>query len=559
MKKPLIVFTYAPAGLGHIRVVDALISGIPIDYTYVEFTSPDRTTESTHRLTSLNVPARHIMEFFQRGAPEVLFTKLYTWYLKTHTDDIPKQFIHLIKKQKDRPEKIIIVATHFGLAYQLGTIKSRLEKDLNAQIFLVVQVTDDSPQVIWYVDSADLIVAPSYKTKDALQAFAVKARLKKVPIEVAPYPVDLNFSEVLPPDKITERMYQYDPSRKNPINMVIPVSGAAVGMEFFLHLMAHLHRMSPRFFFHVVCRKAPFTEFFLHKVGHRDYVRLYISSCYKTVVDMYERVYMENVISAEVTKPSEQAFKALMPADAVGGSFLLFAEPVGRQEYDNINFLKRRGFLSDSQNSRRGYTLPFGSKASADLVWDLFNSGKLLKAFNNFSPKPSNSETGSDGVSKFWEIVAANFERLQSGDQMCYTFSRSGAVSAFQRREIKHMPENELSQELPQRVTEAVNQECGQQPETNRTTWNGLFNDVTDKLERAIDASTQQHTDSRKGLEYKVGGSAVVEMGKAYIRGTSNATYSMTLAELRVLKSLAELGANVTGGRAPKVDTSENK
>ena len=50
----LVVFTYAPAGLGHIRVADALMSGIPQDLSYTVFAPSDRSTESVHRFSSLN-------------------------------------------------------------------------------------------------------------------------------------------------------------------------------------------------------------------------------------------------------------------------------------------------------------------------------------------------------------------------------------------------------------------------------------------------------------------------------------------------------------------------
>ncbi len=182
---------------------------------------------------------------------------------------------------------------------------------------MVVQVTDDSPQIVWYVDSADLIIAPSHKTKVSLEEFAKKTGKRRVPIEVAPYPISQELAKKLHPEKIVERRNQYDPLKMTSINIAIPVSGAAVGMEFFLHLMAHLHRKSNRFLFHVICRRDPFTQNFLHKVAKRDYVRLYVSSDYKTVVDMHQRVYQEHVIAAEVTKPSEQAFKALLRHDSV--------------------------------------------------------------------------------------------------------------------------------------------------------------------------------------------------------------------------------------------------
>lgn len=403
--QPLVVFTYAPAGLGHIRVANALMSEIPAGLNYTVFAPLDSSTESMHRFSSLNVPARHVMEFFQRGFAETLFTKVYTGHLKRHTGNLLTQFVQLIQSQKVKPAKIIVVATHFGLAYQLGAIKRRLEKELNSIITLVVQVTDDSPQTIWYVDSADLIICPSHKTKESLQAFATKNRLKQVPIEVAPYPVNVDLAKNLSPNEVATRADQYNPDKDSPINMVIPVSGAAVGMEFFLHLMRRLHDMSSRFVFYVVCRKAPFTANFLRLIKSMDYVRLFASSDYKEVVDEYKLVYLKHVISAEITKPSEQAFKALLRADSVGGAFLLLAQPVGRQEYDNINFLDRHGLLSDDLNSQRGCILPNGSKASANLIWGLFNSGKLLKTFANFVAPSQTGELGDNGVTVFWDIV----------------------------------------------------------------------------------------------------------------------------------------------------------
>ena len=180
-------------------------------------------------------------------------------------------------------------------------------------------------------------------------------------------------------------------------------------LDFFLHIMTRLHLKSSRFVFHIVCRNAPFTSNFLYKVKHRDYARLYVSDKYRDIIDMYKSVYMNNVISAEVTKPSEQAFKALLKNNAIGGSFLLFAEPVGRQEHDNIDFLKRHSFLAQDSSHKRGYILPFGSQASAEFIWDLFDNGKMLDAFNRFSPKQSNSETGDNGVELFWKILCNRY------------------------------------------------------------------------------------------------------------------------------------------------------
>ncbi|MBU1104993.1 MAG: hypothetical protein ABII16_02150 [Patescibacteria group bacterium] len=403
-KETLIVFTYAPAGLGHIRVTDALIEAIPPHLKYTVFTAQDSTTETMHRFSSINTWARKLMEFTQKGKAGYWFTKIYTKYLKTHTDDLLNQFIHLVQDRSVKPQKIIIVSTHFGLAYQLGELKNQISKILNAEVFLVVQVTDDSPQDIWYVDSADLIFCPSLKTKNALKAFARKDGLPDVPVEVVPYPVSLEFSQKLSASKINQRLQQYDPTENTPINIIIPVSGAAVGMEFFAHLIHTLHKMSPRFVFHIVCRQAPFTLIFLHKMSHRSYVRLYVSSGYRETVNLYKTVYKKNIISAEITKPSEQAFKALLDVDSVGGAFLLLAEPVGRQEHDNLNFLKRNGLIETASKNTRGWILPQGSKASAELTWSLYQ-GTMLETFKNFKQKDSSHEIGSDGAKQFWKVL----------------------------------------------------------------------------------------------------------------------------------------------------------
>lgn len=408
MEKTLVIFTYAPAGLGHLRVADALMETTPEDYVQAVFSPSDPSVESMHRFTSLNVVARHIAEWVQRGTPQEIFTTNYIKYLKGHAHKLILQFTSLIRSQPKHPDNIIVVATHFGLAHQLGAVKQELETILNTKIFLIVQVTDDSPQYIWYVENADLLIVPGADTKVTLEKYAHKEKLSKIKIEVVPYPITTTFSKPLSSKKYLERADQYDPDRISPIHIVMPVSGAAVGMEFFEHLMEKLRAKSPRFVFHVVCRKAPFTENFIKKVDQKDYVQLYVSESYSEVVRMYNCVYLNNIISAEVTKPSEQSFKALLNNNAVGGSFLFFAKPVGRQEYDNLEFLKKHGFTLPKSKHLRGRLLPLGSRASANFIWNMYNSGSLLKSFNDFIPLDHNGETGWNGAERFWKVVRSN-------------------------------------------------------------------------------------------------------------------------------------------------------
>lgn len=77
----------------------------------------------------------------------------------------------------------------------------------------------------------------------------------------------------------------------------------------------------------------------------RSYVDITVSSQDKEIVHKYEEIYKEFPISLEITKPSEQSFKALLECTMQGASLLLFSEPIGRQEKDNLNFLRRSNLI----------------------------------------------------------------------------------------------------------------------------------------------------------------------------------------------------------------------
>ena len=136
MANTLIVLTYAHTGLGHLRVTNALIAGLPSGTDYTIFETADTSTEFMHRFSSLNTVARYFLEWLQRGLPEKIFTKFYRNYLKKHSQKLIPQFTTLIKSQKNHYENIIIVSTHFGLAHQLGAIKKQLESELSTKIYL---------------------------------------------------------------------------------------------------------------------------------------------------------------------------------------------------------------------------------------------------------------------------------------------------------------------------------------------------------------------------------------------------------------------------------------
>lgn len=434
----ILIFTYAPAGFGHLRVTDALFHGLPNDVTPVLLESQDKSLTFLHRISSIHPVARSIFEWIQRGKAESVVTYIYRTILRTQTKLIYQQLTTVLDQRIVTPETVVVVATHFGLAHQLAAVKEQLEKEKRVKLILFVQVTDDSPQKIWYVHGADTIFVPSEYTRKNLEEYGRKAKLPPVNFQILPYPVSPTLSKPLSSTGKSKKKQQLSPNSEEAIVISIPISGAAVGLEYFLTLVDELYLLSHRFRFLITVKSSLRTQNFINEMLKRPFVSVFPSSLDKGVVEQYENVYKFDVISLEITKPSEQAFKALISPDKVGGSILLLSQPVGRQEYDNLSFLYHHCLLPGEQETKkllllalqnpeeklgnddkllteakawRGLKLPNDPKSSAKFIfWCLKNKifeemGKCRVGECERSSNPIEIE-GEKSVDLFWESVA---------------------------------------------------------------------------------------------------------------------------------------------------------
>lgn len=430
-----LVFTYAPAGLGHLRVTDALYRGLPEVVNPVLLGSHDRSIQTIHRVTSIHPIARTLFEWFQSGPLSSFSNRVYRAYLRSGTGLTYAQLTTLIDQRLEPPDKILVVSTHFGLAHKLAAIKEKVQEEKQVRMFLAVVVTDDTFQHIWYVDGADLIVVPSHFIKEKYAAYG-KSLGREERIEVLPYPVREDLGKQLNSKDMTKKINQLDPGGQGPIRVSIPISGAAVGTGYFLELMQGLRHKSERFVFHVVSKEAPYTRIFLTKIEGRKWADVHVAYADRQVVDAYDELFEHHIISLEVTKPSEQAFKALLGPQSRGGVILLFSEPVGQQESDNIDFLQRHNLIPSQQTNTklwemaengdmlddsartqifdeactwRGVRLPGDSQKAADFVWWMLKAGVFSQMTTcETDPKVKDEhpdELGPDGVSEFWNLV----------------------------------------------------------------------------------------------------------------------------------------------------------
>jgi hypothetical protein len=435
-KSLMIVFAYAPAGLGHLRVTDALYHGLPTEADPILLRSQDASTGYLHHLTSIHPALRAFFEWMQSGTPEELFTRMYRRFLRSSTKVLYEHMATLFDERFEVPDTVLVVATHFGLAHQLAAIKEKLGRAKNVKVILVLQVTDDSPQRIWYVAGADLIAVPSERTKAALMDYGKAAGLPPVQFEVLAYPVNPHLNMALTADEYEQRIQQVMAHGQAEIQVVIPVSGAAVGLSFSRQFIDELYRKSTRFRFQVVAKSSPYTQSFLRDLQTRPFVTLHTGTTDRETVEKYEQVYQNTVVTLEVTKPSEQAFKVLINPHRRGGALLLFSQPVGRQEYDNLRFLDRHRLLPTADEQQhlwetaaqnmhmnaeasplftqalmwRGVRLPDDPLAAANYVWWSLQQGLFTQMFRYIlMPQPNDPaprEMMPDGVSEFWKTVS---------------------------------------------------------------------------------------------------------------------------------------------------------
>ncbi len=340
-----IIIATTPLGLGHLRVTDALYHGLPRNASPILLGARSDSTSGLYRFISNHVITRNLMEISQLPPFERPVAYVWRKILRSQIKGLAQSVKTVLSERFVVSQTIVMVATQPVHGHQLGAIKEKLSQELGAKIILVVQVTDDSPQYMWYVSEADCIFVPSVYTKEHLETYARKARLPHVPIVVTAYPVSPLLTEELSEHAFSKKLEQVSPVAQTAINMTVPVSGAAVGMGYTLRYIDALHRKSSRFLFHVVSKEAPYTRSFIEKMTNTPYVMLHTSIHDRTTVANYEEVFTQTPIALEITKPSEQAFKALIPPKDRGGVIMLLAKPVGRQEYDNLHFLKNHGFM----------------------------------------------------------------------------------------------------------------------------------------------------------------------------------------------------------------------
>ena len=423
----LIIFTTSPTGLGHIRVTNALIKGLPKELPYHTIGINDSVIEGFYRLISTNWLLRETMEYFQTNqTAEKLQTQLFTWYEHNNTSCTTTELQNIIKANP-QTKKVVIISTHAQLARRIQKIIE--QKIIQIPIFHTVIVTDDSPQRLWAVCSS-LVIVPSHKTLQELTKTFVCDRLHKGEIIVAPYPINPKLTEELSESSLTDRRKQLCATCEESTRICIPISGAAVQLKYLQTLITSLIEQNGskiRFSFDIITKEAPYTTNFIHTIKQNPEVTIHKSQTNTKTVEIYDQLYEStHPPSIEITKPSEQCFKVLTSPKTKGGVLLLLTQPVGRQEYDNLNYLERNGFLPTKDfhtrlwktmesditmldykplSAYRALMLPSDPKRTANLI-KLCLQNKVFEAMYDYTGYEENYQLSPHGVERIWQLIS---------------------------------------------------------------------------------------------------------------------------------------------------------
>jgi hypothetical protein len=436
-RRLLPVLSYAAAGLGHLRVTDALYHGLPETVNPVVLGSQDKSIQTVHRLTSANPVGKAVFDWLQGGPFSSQANTIYRNSLRANHREIYDEMCRLLVQRMERPERILVACTHFGLAHKLAAIKDELQRREGVRIVLAVCVTDDTFQHIWYVDGADLLVVPSLHTQRKYVDYGQQIG-KAVRVEVVPYPIHPRLADRLDGAELAGKTRQLSANSAEQIHVSIPISGAAVGTEYLFALMSRLRERSDRLLFHVVGKDAPFTQNFLSQLAGKAWIDVRTGRQNRDVVNEYNALIQGHTLALEVTKPSEQTFKCLAGTGSQGGVILLFAQPVGVQELDNMDFLRRhslvpseqdndqlwamsadgarvdsalRSHLLEQSQAWRGVRIPDEPQRAATFIWWMLESGFFSRMLEGTLDRKVKDEDGRilgpDGVAEFWDLAVS--------------------------------------------------------------------------------------------------------------------------------------------------------
>jgi hypothetical protein len=423
------IFAFSSTGFGHLRVVRALQQSMPKIYGQPYYLGEhDDLAEYMHKITSSGL-GTIALKFTQYGIGEELYTYFYTQFLQSTAAEIFLQLETIVDQQVVKPAAIVIVAAHFGLAHKISAIKADFFKKIGIRIILVVQVTDATSQLLWYVPKADIMLVPSYKVLNDFKQYERQNSIKPVRMFVNAYPVSNLLAQTMPLSQYKERFYALKPASKHYAIIAIPISGASVGLRYLSSLIKLLQKLSPYYKYRIVIKESGATKGFITNLQADTLVSIDKHEKSSEVVALYDRLYEKHIIALEITKPSEQAFKCLLSTDSRGGCILLFTNPVGRQEEDNIYFLQthhlipsnaehelllRYAFLNKEPTTDilekakywRGICLPSDPLEAGRFIAYLHEKGVFLHML--YSKRHTyTKEINPHGTLTFWEQVSS--------------------------------------------------------------------------------------------------------------------------------------------------------
>ncbi|MDQ3239351.1 MAG: hypothetical protein M3P33_02395, partial [bacterium] len=256
-----IIISTSPTGLGHIRVMNALLEGLPKEIKPSIIGIQDNLTSFIYRIISTNATLRKCFEFIQNNPlAENLTSQIIRSFQIINLSNTIAEIKNILDSD-DEISDIIYVSTHPMIGNKIQKIIDKQYFDIPSTHALIV--TDDSPQRFWVLNS-DYIITPSEKTKNKLQKLCTDCNFNPK-IIVKPYPINPKYLKKLPPHVLYNKLEQIEPDNPQKLRICIPISGAAVQLDFYQVLIEQLlitipHNNLNEFTFSIITKEGNFTR-----------------------------------------------------------------------------------------------------------------------------------------------------------------------------------------------------------------------------------------------------------------------------------------------------------
>lgn len=269
--------------------------------------------------------------------------------LRNHPESNPDAVSQIFQKELKSPDNSWLVFTNADVAQAYARAKIKNPDHAFKEAKSIVVVTDNFPiniHLFWLIP-CDYLVVPNQETlASAYSALTYWDKMwpgqKPPKIVVNSFPIHPTHEEAMPTELQKNRRQALDSYDFTKPQAAFLLGGASVQAEYMQILVKQsCWWLQP----YSVLRNHIQTRSLQDAITSVPKGRVDLVSDNNALIQALNQRMSENPPDIIVVKPGELSNLARLPTDSRGGGQLFFTHPVGNQEKQNIEYLRRKGLM----------------------------------------------------------------------------------------------------------------------------------------------------------------------------------------------------------------------